>query len=416
MVRCLEGRIALTQFGESVCIALCLAHLGIPVTAAVTSSAIACGICVASRCLVSEKAPGGDADHRALIVSFCCVTMLFSGSWLPLAALGLLVALALVPLSSSRLRQMVRDAIPDVVLQATRVGMAMLAVAWICLACGVIVRQDGDSYALSGLFEPEVVDASISLVAMLVFSGLNLPAAPVLALAVAAVAGVPLGLTQAPSTIVAAPDFGLATQATGFLATGFARSARSLFSPAGLSVVMLLAGSLAHDDGFQSGLNSNQAGHITKTVEGMILAAVTGFSALLGVPVPPAASGSDDSGVVSRSVLVAVSLCVAVLLAIFSPVVAQVPMAAAFGPLLFGATRAVGRDVSLPVNERPSSLVIFVLVVVGTLLGPSAACGFAFGIVTWTLVELLRGGWRKVPVVTYFLAALCVVLLVLLLG
>ena len=416
MVRCLEGRIVLTQFGESVCIALCLAHLGIPVTAAVTSSAIACGICVASRCLVSEKAPGRDADHRALMVSFCCVTTLFSGSWLSLAALGLLVALALVPLSSSRLRQMVRDAIPDVVLQATRVGMAMLAVAWICLACGVIVRQDGGSYALSGLFEPEVVDASISLVAMLVFSGLNLPAAVVLALCVAAVAGVPLGLTQAPSTLVAGPDFGLAAQATGFLATGFARSARSLFSPVGLSVVMLLAGSLALDDDNRSGLNGNRAGSTTRAAEGMTLAAVTGFSALLGVPIPPVTSGSEDSGAVPRPALVAVSLCVAALLATLSPVVAQVPMAAAFGPLLFGATRVVGRDVLLPVNERPSALVIFVLVVVGTLLGPSAACGFAFGIVTWTLVELLRGGWRKVPVMTYFLATLCVVLLVLLLG
>ena len=404
------------QLSESACIALCLAHLGISATAAVTSGAIVCGICLAVRCLLSVPMADETPCHRLLIVALGCATALFSGNWHPLVTIGLLAGIVSALLSLPASRRLLRDAIPVAVLQATRIGLVLYGAVWLLSACGVIAQPDNGTYALSGLFEPETVDSAISLVALLTFLRLRVPAAPLLAILVGAAAGIPLGLTQMPSTLVALPDFDLVSEASGFLAVDLRNGARSVLSPVGLSVVALFAGSLAlelDDSTDEKSLTGAFSSHAC----GLASAGTICLSALLGVPVPPQQQvvESEQSAVAKPTVALLV-MAVTVAMVFFSPVVAQIPLTAAFGPLLAGLVCLPGKSALVLLSEDLSGLLLTLITVVGTLFGPSPACGFAIGLVTWTVVEVLSGKWRDIAPVTYLLAVLCGFFLVLLLG
>ena len=75
------------------------------------------------------------------------------------------------------------------------------------LKAGIIVSGGGTPLALGKLTDPSFAIGVISIVATIFFIALKIKGALLLGIVVAVIAGIPLGLTTAPSGIVSFPDF-----------------------------------------------------------------------------------------------------------------------------------------------------------------------------------------------------------------
>ena len=105
------------------------------------------------------------------------------------------------------LRQAIMDAIPVSLRHGISVGLGLFITMIGLLKAGIIVSGGGTPLALGKLTDPSFAIGVISIVATIFFIALKIKGALLLGIVVAVIAGIPLGLTTAPSGIVSFPDF-----------------------------------------------------------------------------------------------------------------------------------------------------------------------------------------------------------------
>lgn len=282
-----------------------------------------------------------------------------------------------------------------------RVGMSALlgalSVEFALGLCGVVAVDSNGALGLVGIFDPAFVDASISLLATVILRCSGIPAAGILGLCIATFAGIPLGLTQAPAGFLAAPDVTLIASSSSGLVAGAARLLQGLFSARSLGLIYSLALCLlSTSDAEPEDASGRCSGQVLGAL-GMVA------SAFLGMPMIGLAAGQPKE---SRRRPLKEGACLAasaLVLACLSPLVACIPVSAAFGPLLTCCLRPISRVACIDLKGLGVSVPVLAMVSCGLVSG-SPAWGVAAGVLVDTCIRLGSGKARSLSGVSLVLS------------
>ena len=105
------------------------------------------------------------------------------------------------------LREAIMDAIPVVLRHAISVGLGLfIAMIGLCDA-GIITAGAGTLVGLGDITSPTFIVGIISILVTVALACRNVPGSLLIGIVVAVIAGIPLGVTQAPTGIIAPLDF-----------------------------------------------------------------------------------------------------------------------------------------------------------------------------------------------------------------
>ena len=339
---------------------LVVAQLGLTMTSVVTSACASLAVsCVLA--YVGGLRPCSVAPTLCGLLALCAVLPSEGArDYAELLGVSLAVGVALLLLSIAPVRNGALSGIPA----HLRVGMSallgVLSVEFVLRLCGMVTLDSNGALGLVGIFDPAFVDASISLLATVTLRCSGVPAAGILGLCIATFAGIPLGLTQAPAGFLAAPDVTLIASSSLGLVAGAARLLQGLFSARSLGLIFSLALCLLSTSDAEPEDASNQPKESRQRPlkEGTCLAA----SALV--------------------------------MACLSPLVACIPVSAAFGPLLACCLRPISRVAYIDLKDLGASVPVLAMVSCGLLSG-SPAWGVAVGVLVDTCIRLGSGKARS---------------------
>ena len=180
---------------------------GIPSVAAVTATCLGAGIMTICMGLFANR-PLACASGMGINATFAFVlATLPGGDWRTASAIIFVEGVAILLLVLCGLREAIMDAIPVSLRHAISAGLGLF-IAMIGLKDGgIIVANESTMVALGTVCDPMFIMGLVSIVATVVLHALKVPGALLLGIIVAVLAGIPLGLTQAPAGLVSGLDF-----------------------------------------------------------------------------------------------------------------------------------------------------------------------------------------------------------------
>ena len=368
---------------------LVVAQLGLTMTSVVTSAcaslAVSCVLAYVGGLRIDSTAP-----TLCGLLALCAVLPSEGArDYAELLGVSLAVGVVLLLLSIAPVRNRALSGIPA----HLRVGMSallgVLSVEFALRLCGMVTVDSNGALGLVGIFDPAFVDASISLLATVTLRCSGVPAAGILGLCIATFAGIPLGLTQAPAGFLAAPDVTLIASSSSGLVAGAARLLQGLFSARSLGLIFSLALCLlSTSDAEPEDASGKRSGQVLGAL-GMLA------SAFLGIPMIGLAADQPKE---SRQRPLKEGACLAasalVVVACLSPLVACIPVSAAFGPLLVCCLRPISRVACIGLKDLGASVPVLVMVSCGLVSG-SPAWGVAAGVLVDTCIRLGSGKARS---------------------
>lgn len=368
---------------------LVVAQLGLTMTSVVTSACASLAVsCVLA--YVGGLRPGSVAPTLCGLLALCAVLPSEGArDYAELLGVSLAVGVALLLLSIAPVRNGALSGIPA----HLRVGMStllgVLSVEFVLRLCGMVTVDSNGALGLVGIFDPAFVDASISLLATVTLRCSGVPAAGILGLCIATFAGIPLGLTQAPAGFLAAPDVTLIASSSSGLVAGAARLLQGLFSARSLGLIFSLALCLlsTSDAEPEDASRRRRSGQVLGAL-GMLA------SAFLGIPMIGLAADQPKE---SRQRPLKEGTCLAasaLVMACLSPLVACIPVSAAFGPLLACCLRPISRVAYIDLKDLGASVPVLAMVSCGLVSG-SPAWGVAAGVLVDTCIRLGSGKARS---------------------
>lgn len=367
---------------------LVVAQLGLTMTSVVTSACASLAVsCVLT--YVGGLRPGSVAPTLCGLLALCAVLPSEGArDYAELLGVSLAVGVALLLLSIAPVRNGALSGIPA----HLRVGMStllgVLSVEFVLRLCGMVTVDSNGALGLVGIFDPAFVDASISLLATVTLRCSGVPAAGILGLCIATFAGIPLGLTQAPAGFLAAPDVTLIASSSSGLVAGAARLLQGLFSARSLGLIFSLSLCLlSTSDVEPEDASRRRSGQVLGAL-GMLA------SAFLGIPMIGLAAGQPKE---SRQRPLKEGMCLAasaLVMACLSPLVACIPVSAAFGPLLACCLRPISRVAYIDLKDLGASVPVLAMVSCGLVSG-SPAWGVAVGVLVDTCIRLGSGKARS---------------------
>lgn len=367
---------------------LVVAQLGLTMTSVVTSACASLAVsCVLA--YVGGLRPGSVAPTLCGLLALCAVLPSEGArDYAELLGVSLAVGVALLLLSIAPVRNGALSGIPA----HLRVGMStllgVLSVEFVLRLCGMVTVDSNGALGLVGIFDPAFVDASISLLATVTLRCSGVPAAGILGLCIATFAGIPLGLTQAPAGFLAAPDVTLIASSSSGLVAGAARLLQGLFSARSLGLIFSLALCLlSTSDAEPEDASRKRSGQVLGAL-GMLA------SAFLGIPMIGLAADQPKE---SRQRPLKEGTCLAasaLVMACLSPLVACIPVSAAFGPLLACCLRPISRVAYIDLKDLGASVPVLTMLSCGLVSG-SPAWGVAAGVLVDTCIRLGSGKARS---------------------
>ena len=249
--------------------------------------------------------------------------------------------------------------------------------------------------------QPGVVAALIGLAFALAMEARRWPGAVLAGIIVAALVGVPLGITHLPAAplslprslvpvaLQAAPGAALTLIALPYM---FAFFAAEFFSTLGATLAI----------GGKAGLTDAE-GNLPGIQRPFLVDAIAAtVGPLIGIPAATAliesAAGVDAGARTGLAPIVAAALFLLVLLAL--PLTLAVPREATAPALILIGVAMIGSLRALPKGQPDEGVVaIFppIAMMLVTLIANSFGTGIAAGILLYVVVELLAGRWRTLP-------------------
>ena len=381
-----------------------LVAAGIPASAAVTSTCIGAGIMTICMGLFSNR-PLACASGMGINAIFAfSLTAMAGGDWRAASGVIFIEGIAILVLVLCGLREAIMDAIPVSLRHAISVGLGLF-IAMIGLKDGgIIVADESTMVALGDVMSPTFLVGLVSIVATIVFYALNIKGALLLGIVVAVLAGVPLGVTQAPTGIVSGLDF--STFGAPFLAdeSGIMGIAKVVTNP----TMLIFAFSLMMSDFFDTmgtamavakqGEFLESDGRVKDIKQILVVdSAAAAVGGLLGssslTTFVESASGAADGG---RTGLTSVTAgLLFILMAFFSPLISIVSSAATCGALVFVGYLMMSEVNEIDWSDLLEGLPAF-LIVAGVPLTYSISNGIGFGFIAYVVVAAVTGQLKKV--------------------
>lgn len=397
-----------------------LVAAGIPVTAAVTATCLGAAVMTilmglfANRPLACASGMGINA-----IVAFT-LTALAGGDWHAASAVIFIEGIAILFLVLCGLREAIMDAIPVSLRHAISVSLGLF-VAMIGLKNGgVIVANESTMVAFGQINDPVFLVGIISIVATLIFYVLQIKGALLLGIIAAALAGIPLGVTQLPTGIVSPLDF--SSFGAPFLADeqGVLGIVKVLMNP----TMLVFAFSLMMSDFFDTmgtamvvakqGEFLSEEGNVENIREILIVdSAAAAVGGLLGASSVTtfieSASGAADGGRTGLTSIATGLLFLAA--AFFSPVIAVLHGATTCGALVLVGFLMMGEVHEIDWSDMLQGFPAF-MIIIGVPFTYSISNGIGIGFITYALVALLTRKEKIKPLMWLAVAAFIVYFLV----
>lgn len=416
-----ELRAGLTTFlAMSYIIALnpqILQGAGVPFAATITSTCFGAGIMTiamglfANRPLALASGLGINSMIAIATISYC------GGDWH--AAMGVIFVegIAILLLVLCGLRQAIMDAIPVSLRHGISVGLGLFITMIGLMKAGIIVSGGGTPLALGKLTDPSFAIGVISIVATIFFIALKIKGALLLGIVVAVIAGIPLGLTTAPSGIVSFPDFstfGAPFQADSagtmgivkvmttptLLILAFSLMMSDFFDTMGTAMAVAKQGDFLTKDGDVENMHEILVVDSCAAAAGGLLGAssITTFV--------ESTSGAADGGRTGlSSVFCGLLFFVAVL---FEPLISVVPGAATCGALVYVGFLMLSEVIEIDWSDLLDGLPAF-LIVTGIPMTYSISSGIGLGFIGYVVVALATKNVRKVKPLMWVAAVAFVV-------
>ena len=181
--------------------------------AGIDAGALACATCLgagimticmgifANRPLACASGLGVNAMIAGITTTVC------GGDWHVAMSVIFLEGVVILLLVLCGLREAIMDAIPVVLRHAISVGLGLfIAMIGLCDA-GIITAGAGTLVGLGDITSPTFIVGIISILVTVALACRNVPGSLLIGIVVAVIAGIPLGVTQAPTGIIAPLDF-----------------------------------------------------------------------------------------------------------------------------------------------------------------------------------------------------------------
>ena len=377
--------------------------------AGIDAGALACATCVgagimtilmgvfANRPLACASGLGVNAMIAGITSTVC------GGDWHIAMSVIFLEGIVILLLVLCGLREAIMDAIPVVLRHAISVGLGLF-VAMIGLAdAGIITAGNGTIIGLGDVTSPTFIVGIISIAVTVALACRNVPGSLLIGIIVAVIAGIPLGVTKAPSAIVAPLDFssvgGPFDQSSGtfaivkvltdptLLVISFSLLMSDFFDTMGTAMAVAKQGEFLTDDG-----NVENIKEIL--VVDSAAAAVGGFMGVSSITTfVESTSGAADGG---RTGLTSIATGVLFLIAaFFSPVVSVVSSAATCGALVYVGYLMMSEVTEIDWSSVSEGFPAF-MIVAGVPMTYSISAGIGLGFIAYVVVALFKGEASKI--------------------
>ena len=375
---------------------------GVPFTAAVTATCLGAAITTLLMGLVANR-PIALASGMGINATVAYVLAPMAG-WQVAMAVVFVEGIAILLLVLCGLREAIMDAIPVSLRHGISIGLGLF-IAMIGLKNGgMIVANESTMVAIGDVQSPVFLVGAISLALTIILWALKVKGALLLAIVIAAVIGVPLGVSSMPSSVVDTLDF--ASFAAPFQATedGALAIVKVFTTPA----LLVFAFSLMMSDFFDTmgtamavakqGDFLTEDGNVEDIKKVLIVdsasAAVGGFcGASSCTSFIESASGAADGARTGLSMVVTAVLFLAS--AFLAPLIGMVSSAATCGALVFVGFLMMSEAKEVDWDDLLEGVPSF-MVAAGIPFTYSISSGIGLGFITYVVVALCTGNIKKV--------------------
>ena len=382
-----------------------LSNAGIDPTACATATALGAAIMTILMGLIANRplALASGLGVNAMIAF--TGTAMAGGDWYAAMSVIFLEGIAILILVLCGLREQVMAAIPVSQRHAISIGLGFFIALIGLVNAGIIVDDPSTLIALGDVLSPTFIVGIVSIFATAILSALNVNGAILLGIVIAVIVGIPLGVTQIPSAIVA----GLDLSTIGVPFKTFEGSDTMGIVKCLTNVEMLVfAFSLMMSDFFDTmgtalavgkqGEFLNEDGSVQNIKEILIVdSAAAAVGGLFGVSsittFVESASGAADGG---RTGLTSVTCGVLfILAAFFAPLTGIVSTAATCGALVFVGYLMMSEVTEINWGDILEGFPAF-MTAAGVAFTYSISAGIGLGFISYAIIALITGKAKEV--------------------
>ena len=377
---------------------------GVPVTAAVTATCVGAGIMTIAMGLFANRplACASGMGINSIVAYTLCGAM--GLGWQTAMAVVFVEGIAILLLVLCGLREAIMDAIPVSLRHGISIGLGLF-IAMIGLKDGGIILANEDTLvALGNVTDPTFIVGVISIVATVILYSMNVKGSLLWGILIAAACGIPLGVTQAPTGVIAPLDF--STFGAPFMAD--ADGVMGLVKAVSTPTILLFAFSLMMSDFFDTmgtamavakqGEFLTEDGKVEDIKPILIVdsaaAAVGGLMGASSITTfVESASGAADGG---RSGLTSVFVGILFLLAaFFSPLISCISSAATCGALVFVGFLMMSEVTEIDWSDVLDGFPTF-MIIAGIPFTYSISNGIGLGFLTYVVVAAVTGRIKQI--------------------
>lgn len=376
----------------------------IPMNALVTATCVGAGVMTILMGLFANRplACASGLGVNAMIAS--AATGITGGDWHAAMAIIFVEGVAILVLVLAGLREKIMDAIPVSLRHAISVGLGLFIAMIGLVNAGIIVPGAGTIVSFGDIHSASFQVGMIAIIATLVFSALNINGSILLGILVAVVAGIPLGVTMAPTGIVSGLDFSTFGAPFQSDAQGVMGIVKVLTSPS----LLIFAFSLMMSDFFDTmrtalavakpGEFLTKDGNVENIKEILIVdscaAAMGGFFGASSITTfIESTAGAADGG---RSGLTSIATGVLfILAAFFAPLISVVSTAATCGALVYVGYLMMTECTEIDWSNILDGFPAF-MIVAGVCMTYSISDGIGMGFISYVVISLVTGNAKKV--------------------
>jgi AGZA family xanthine/uracil permease-like MFS transporter len=346
-------------------------------------------------------APG--MGPNAFFVFTVCISLKYS--WQFALTAILIEGFILLLLTLTKLRETIVEIIPNTIKKSLTIGIGLF-IAFVGLQnAGIIVKNDSTLVTLGSITQGSGLLTIIGLIITAIFIVKNIKGGMLWAILVTTIIGIPMGLTNyqglislpdSPAPIFCQFEFDKVFT-TDMLVIVLSFLCIDLFSLTGSAVGVCMKGGFADKDGKIAGINrlfiADSLGTVTSSLLGTSAACTFIESS----------TGAIQGGRTGLTALTT-ALCFGVAL-IFSPIFLAIP-AAATAPILIILGLMMFKSVTeLDLEDMSEAIPGFITIILMPL-AYSIADGILIGIISYVVINVISGNFKKLTLGMYILAFL----------
>lgn len=306
------------------------------------------------------------------------------------------------------LRDAVLRVIPMSLKHAVSAGIGLFIALLGAKNCGLIIANaDKNNLAFGDLTSPAVIVALIGFIILLIMKVRNVPGGMIITIILTTIIGIPFGVTELPTSIVALP----ANIGTQFMKVDFIGALNFAYIP---FLIALFVPDFFSTFGTVLGVGA-KAGYLDEegNLPGIdkcfkVDAVATSFGALFGMPSMTTylessagveAGGKTGLTVVFTSLFFALSL-------FFAPLALIIPSAATSPVLIFIGINMLSAMKNIKFEDMTESVPAFICIAF-TIFANNIANGICVALPAYLILKLAGGRAKEVKPVMYILVAIC---------